>query len=49
MRQRVHPAVRQRLLHLDPVAFLESWLDQLIAYHECSMSLFDKKARQRVV
>ncbi len=48
MRQPVHPAVRQRLLHLDPVAFLESWLEQLMAYHERSMSLFDKKARQRL-
>ena len=48
MRQPVHPAVRQRLLHLNPVTFLESWLDQLIAYHEGSMKLFDKKARQRL-
>ena len=48
MRRPVHPAVRQRLLHLHPVTFLESWLDQLIAYHEGSMKLFDKKARQRL-
>ncbi len=48
MRRPVHPAVRQRLLHLNPVAFLESWLEQLMAYHERSMSLFDKKARHRL-
>ncbi len=48
MRRPVHLAVRQRLLHLNPVTFLESWLDQLIAYHEGSMKLFDKKARQRL-